>query len=34
VVPQGSPQRFLIACGSSLGSVLMNTVQSDVELSW
>jgi hypothetical protein len=34
VVPQGNPQSLLIACGASLRSVLMDTVQSDVELSW
>ena len=34
MLPQGNPQSFLIACGSSLGSMLMDTVQSDVELSW
>jgi hypothetical protein len=34
VVAQSSPQSFLIACGSSRGSMLMDTIQSDVELSW
>ena len=34
MVPQGDAQSFLIAVGSSLGSVLMDTVQSDVELGW
>jgi hypothetical protein len=32
VVPQGNPQSFLIARGSSLHGMLMNTVQSHVEL--
>jgi hypothetical protein len=34
VVPQGNPQRLLIARGASLRSMLMDPVQSDVELSW
>jgi hypothetical protein len=34
VLPQGDPQSFLIACDASLRSVLVDTVQSDVELSW
>jgi hypothetical protein len=32
MLPQGKPQRFLIARGSGLGGMLMDTIQSDVEL--